>query len=400
MRVVVAMDKFKGSLTAVEANDRVARGIRSVLLAANVVGLPVADGGDGTLDAARAAGFAWQAVTCTGPTGQPVGSGFALRDGVAVAELADACGLLRLPLGPDGRSVLAGGSASTRGLGEVMAAALEANCTRLVVGLGGSASTDGGAGLMQALGVGLLDVDDRPIPPGLDGLARLARVDLSGLHPRWGEVEVVVASDVDHPLVGVSGAAQVFGPQKGLTGEDVDRADQALARLADLVEKAVSDRLDQSAGMDQGAGMDRGVHGPRARELAGAGAAGGAGWALLVLGAKLRRGIDVVLDWSDADVVVEGADLVLTGEGSLDEQSLAGKAPVGVAELAARHGVPVGVLSGRRSISDEQLREAGFVAAVALTDLEPSVERCISEAGPLLERAAATVVRRLGLATG
>ncbi|CAI9403864.1 glycerate kinase [Aestuariimicrobium sp. T2.26MG-19.2B] len=379
MRVVVAMDKFKGSLTAVEANARVARGARSVLPGADVVTLPVADGGDGTLDAARAAGFEWHPVTCTGPTGEPVESGFALRDGVAVAELADACGLLRLPPGPDGRTVLAAGRSSTRGLGEVMAAALDAHCSQLVVGLGGSASTDGGAGLLQALGVDLLDEDGRQVPPGLDGLARLASVDTTGLHPRLGQVEVVVASDVDNPLLGPSGAAHVFGPQKGLTTEDVDRADQELARLADLLE---------------------GAQGRGARERAGAGAAGGAGWALLVLGGRMRRGVDVVLDWSGADAAVEGADLVLTGEGSLDDQSLAGKAPVGVADLAARHRVPVGVLSGRRSLSDSQLRAAGFARAVALTDLEPSLERCLTEAGPLLELAAATIVRDLGLAPG
>ncbi|MGJ6981625.1 glycerate kinase [Aestuariimicrobium soli] len=397
MRVVVAVDKFKGSLTGVEANEAVARGVLGVLPDAEVVQLPVADGGDGTLDAARAAGFTWNPVTCTGPTGEPVESGFCRRDvalgqggaagqggAVAVVELADACGLLRLPAARGGGDAgdadgagLPGMTASSRGLGEVMAAALDAGCTELVVGLGGSASTDGGAGLLQALGVRLTDESGAEVAPGVVGVAAVAGVDVTGLHPRLlnGAVRLVIASDVQHPLLGANGAAAVFGPQKGLAPSEVEVADRVLAGLADLVEPALG--------------------APGSRAVPGAGAAGGVGWALVTLGGEVRRGIDVVLDWSSSDEWVAGAQVVITGEGSLDEQSLAGKAPIGVAELAGRHGVPVVAVSGRRLLTDEQVRSAGLAQAVALTDLEPSVERCIAEAGPLLEQATAQAVQTL-----
>lgn len=377
MRVVVAVDKFKGSLTGVEANEWTARGVRASLPEAQIETIPVADGGDGTLDAARAAGFTWTPVTCSGPTGEAVESGYALRTGVAVVEMADACGLLRLPLAEEPGAGLPGMAASSRGLGEVMAAALDAGCSELVVGIGGSASTDGGAGLLQALGVRLLDESGDDIAPGLEGVLTVAAVDASGIHPGLAGVRLVIASDVQNPLLGAWGAAAVFGPQKGLTGEQVALADEALARLAALVEPVFEKRL---------------RHGLRVCEAAGAGAAGGAGWALMLLGGKARRGIDVVLEWSSAEQAVAGADLVITGEGSLDEQSLAGKAPIGVADLARRHGVPVVAVSGRRLLDDGQLAAAGFSGAVALTELEPSVERCIAEAGPLLEAAAARVV--------
>lgn len=378
MRVVVAVDKFKGSLTGVEANEWTARGVRAALPEAEIVTIPVADGGDGTLDAARAVGFRWNPVTCTGPTGEPVESGFAFRDsdGVAVVELADACGLLRLPESGEPDAGLPGMTASSLGLGEVMAAALDAGCRELVVGIGGSASTDGGAGLLQALGLRLTDEAGRDIVPGLAGVLTVARGDASGVHRGLAGVRLVIASDVQNPLLGEAGAAAVFGPQKGLTPEQVGVADGALARLAALVEPV----FDRPA-------FDRPVV-----DQPGAGAAGGAGWALMVLGGVARRGIDVVLEWSAAERAVAGADLVITGEGSLDEQSLAGKAPIGVADLARRHGVRVVAVSGRRLLSDEAVRAAGFADAVALTDLEPSQARCMAEAGPLLERAAARVV--------
>lgn len=399
MRVVVALDKFKGSLTAAEAAAAVREGVQAVWPQADVVVVPVGDGGDGTLEAAVAAGFRAMPVTCCGPTGDPVPSGFAVREtaasasgsrlaprSVAVVELADSCGLLRLPGDPDAHGdgvdeastprTLRGWDASTFGLGQVMAAALDAGCDELVVGLGGSASTDGGLGMLQALGLGVLTASGDPVAPGAAGLHTVDRVDASHLHPRLREVTLVAATDVNHPLLGQGGAAAVFGPQKGLDAAQVLAADEALAGLAD--------RLEPLFGADG------------ARDRPGAGAAGGTGWGLMLLGATVRRGIDVVLDWSSADELIAGADLVITGEGSLDEQSLAGKTPLGVAERAVAAGVPVAALSGRRTLSEAQLAAAGFVDAVALTELQPDPELCLVLAAPLLTQATHLLLGRLG----
>ncbi|WP_235997124.1 glycerate kinase family protein [Aestuariimicrobium ganziense] len=371
MRVVVAIDKFKGSLTAAEAARAVVEGVRQAWPEARVDVVPVGDGGDGTLEAAVLAGFEYVPVTCSGPLGEPVASGYAVRDQVAVVELADACGLLRLPQGGDGRPALDGWNAGTAGLGQVMTAAIESGCHTVVVGLGGSASTDGGAGMLQALGVALLDGEGQPIVPGVAGLQTVEQVGESSLVSKG--VSLVAATDVDSPLLGPRGAAAIFGPQKGLDEAGVRQADAALARLADLVETAL---------------------GRSERDIPGAGAAGGTGWALLVLGAQVRRGIDVVLEWSNADDLLAGADLVITGEGSLDEQSLGGKTPVGVAQWAARHGVPCVAVSGRRTITDELARAAGFEDAVALTEVEPDLQRCQDEAARLLVEATRRLVER------
>ncbi|WP_100499134.1 glycerate kinase [Geodermatophilus chilensis] len=363
-RVLVAPDKFKGSLTATEVAAAVARGLTAGRPDVEVSCLPVADGGDGTLAAALAAGYEAVPVTASGPTGEPVETAYARLGDVAVVEMADVSGLGRLPGGR-----FAPRTATSRGTGEVVAAALAAGARRIVLGIGGSATTDGGAGLLQALGAQLLDADGAPVGPGGAGLERLARVDVSGVAAALQGAEVVVACDVDNPLTGPSGAAAVYGPQKGAAPEDVAHLDGCLARLADAVAE---------------------VTGRDLRDEPGAGAAGGVGFAALaVLGAQLRPGIDLLLDLLGFDRLVAGADLVVVGEGSLDEQSLRGKAPVGVARRARAAGVPAVVaVCGRRDLDDAALREAGIDAAHALTDLEPDPERCMAEAEPLLERLA------------
>jgi glycerate kinase len=366
-RVFVAPDKFKGSLTATEVAAAVARGFTAGRSDVEVSCLPVADGGDGTLAAALAAGFEAVPVTATGPTGEPVETAFARLGDVAVVEMADVSGLARLP---GGRR--AARTATSRGTGEVVAAALAAGARRVVLGIGGSATTDGGAGLLQALGAELLDADGAPIGPGGAGLEQLARVDVSGVAAALGGAEVVVACDVDNPLTGPSGAAAVYGPQKGATPDDVGYLDRCLTRLAEAVADATGQDL---------------------RDEPGAGAAGGVGFAALaVLGAQLRPGIDLLLDLLGFERLVAGADLVVVGEGSLDEQSLRGKAPVGVARRARAAGVPeVVAVCGRRDLDDAALRAAGIDAAAALTDIEPDPDRCMAEAGPLLERLAQRV---------
>ncbi|GHE35971.1 glycerate kinase [Streptomyces griseoaurantiacus] len=371
-RVLVAADKFKGSLTAAEVAERVTTGLRRVVPDLKVESLPVADGGDGTVAAAVAAGFARREVPVAGPLGGEVAAAFALRGGTAVVEMAEASGLQRLPGG-----VPAPLTASTHGTGELLRAALDAGARTLVLGVGGSASTDGGAGMLTALGARLLDAGGAPVPPGGGGLAALASADLSGLDPRLAEAELVLAADVDNPLTGPKGAAAVYGPQKGASPQDVRALDAALARFAGVLEASLGARAAECAATP------------------GAGAAGGLGHAALLLGARFRPGIEVMLDVLGFAPALERASLVITGEGSLDAQTLHGKAPAGVAAAARAAGRQVVAVCGRLALSPGELAAAGVSRAYALTDLEPDVARCLAEAGPLLERLAERLARDL-----
>ncbi|MFE0676369.1 glycerate kinase [Streptomyces sp. NPDC058867] len=367
-RVLIAADKFKGSLTAVQVAERVTAGLRAVAPEAEVEALPVADGGDGTVDAAVAAGFERHEVRVAGPLGDEVTAAFALRGETAVVEMAEASGLQRLPAG-----VLAPLTASTYGSGELLRAALDAGAGTIVFGVGGSATTDGGAGMLTALGARFLDADGEPVAPGGGGLGELASADLSGLDPRLSSVDLVLASDVDNPLTGPKGAPAVYGPQKGASPDDVAALDAALAHFAKVLESAV---------------------GPRAAEYAvspGAGAAGGIGYGALLLGARFRPGIEVMLDVLGFGPALERAELVITGEGSLDEQTLHGKAPAGVAAAARAAGKEVVAVCGRLALPPEALGRAGIRRAYPLTEVEPDVARCIAEAGPILERTASRI---------
>ncbi|MGH3474866.1 MAG: glycerate kinase [Aeromicrobium sp.] len=360
-QVLVAPDKFKGSLSASEVAACVIRGLVAVDDGIDAIAIPVADGGEGTLAAAMAAGFARVPVTASGPTGRPVQTAYARRDGLAVIEMADVSGLGRLP---DGR--LEPLRASSRGTGEVMAEALDAGCTSIVLGIGGSACTDGGAGLAQALGARVLDAHGRQLPAGGASLAAVDRVDLSGMHPRLTGASIVVACDVDNPLTGPSGAASVYGPQKGASAADVAVLERALQRWAAALATAIGSDL-----------SDR----------PGAGAAGGVGLAgLALLGGSLRSGIDLILELVGFDDRLDGARLVITGEGSLDAQTLHGKAPAGVAAAASSAGVRTVAVCGTSKLSCTDLRGAGIDAAYALVDLEPDAARCMTEAAPLLQR--------------
>lgn len=363
--VLVAPDKFKGSLTAPEVAAHVAAGLRRARPGLDVREVPVADGGDGTLHAAVAAGFNRVPVRARGPLGDPVDTAYAERDGVAVVELADASGLGRLPAG-----VRAPLHATSAGTGDVIRAALDAGCHTVVLGLGGSACTDGGTGMLQALGVRFLDADGRDVTPGGGGLLALAEIDVSGLHPAVRDTEFVVASDVDNPLLGPHGAAAVYGPQKGAGPQDVRVLNVGLVQLVQLLER------------------DAGVT-PALADRPGAGAAGGVGFAALALGATVRPGIDYLLELTGFHGHLPGAALVVTGEGSLDRQTLRGKAPAGVAAAARDAGVPVVAVAGRCALNGLELVDAGFAGAYALSDLEPDAARAISDAGHLLERVAA-----------
>jgi glycerate kinase len=369
--VLIAADKFKGSLTAVQVAEHLTAGLRRAAPGVRVEALPVADGGDGTVDAAVAAGFERREERVTGPVGAPVTAAYALRDGTAVVEMAEASGLRRLPDG-----VFAPLTATTYGSGELLRAALDAGARAIVLGLGGSATTDGGAGLLAALGARFLGADGEPVGPGGAALRGLARADLSGLDPRIAETGIVLASDVDNPLTGPKGAPAVYGPQKGATAAEVQMLDAALTHYAAVLEKAVGP-------LASGAGRSP-----------GAGAAGGTGYGALVgLGAAFRPGIEVMLEVLGFAAALERAGLVITGEGSLDEQTLHGKAPAGVARAARARGLEVVAVCGRLALTPGALGAAGFRRAYALTDLEPDTARCIAEAGPLLERTAESIAR-------
>lgn len=369
-RVLLAPDKFKGSLTASEVADAVSRGLLRARPELDVIRLPVADGGDGTVEAAVSGGFTRTPVEAVGPTGDPVTTAYARRGDTAVIELADACGIERLPGTP------APLTASSRGLGVVMDAAIDAGCTELVVGIGGSASTDGGAGMLQALGARLCDATGVEVPAGGGALIDVASVDTSALARRLAGVEVTIACDVDNPLLGPQGAAEVYGPQKGASPSDVIRLEAALRHWGGLVTSLT--------------GTDH-------RDVPGAGAAGGVGFgALALLGATVRPGADMVFELVGLSAALRSADVVVTGEGSFDEQTLNGKAPVRVAAMARDAGVPAYVVCGRSRLAPEQWRAAGVTAVLALDQREPDVQRCLTEAASLLEGVGAELAQQLG----
>ena len=372
--VLIAPDKFKGTLTAPEVAAHVARGLAAAVPGVVTDEFPVADGGDGTVDAAVAAGYRRAGISVRGPASEPVSAAFAISGDVAVIESAQACGLSRLPGGHPLPL-----TATSHGVGELIAAAVDMGARRIVLGLGGVATTDGGAGLVRALGGRLLDAAGREIAPGGAALTALHHLDMTGMRDLSG-VDVLLASDVDNPLLGPEGAAAVYGPQKGASAADVAVLEEGLARWADIAEAA----LGQARSGDQ-------VRTARFRDQAGAGAAGGLGFAALAfLNARMRPGIEVMLDLLSLGRRVAGASLVVTGEGALDTQTLRGKAPAGVARAttAASPGTPVVAVAGRCSLNAALLTRAGIAAAYALTDIEPDVQSCMTNAGPLLEKLA------------
>jgi len=428
--VVVASDSFKGSLTSLQVGDAVRLGLLDVAPHAEVVVVPIADGGEGTVAAAVAAGWRAVPVAVHGPTGLSVTATVAVRGGredlapipvaeqgliprigtaapqrstadtrhrtpdppplqpeatptVALVEMADVCGLGRLP-----DAVPAPLTASSRGLGEAIRAALDLGAAGVIVGVGGSASTDGGAGMLAALGARLLDAGGVDLPDGGAALARLAHLDLSGLDPRLAHTYIALAADVDSPLLGPTGAAAVFAPQKGATPAEVDLLEAALTHWADVVESHPDVPISTNRSLQgQEGGVPRVTDWSMGGRMPGAGAAGGIGFALMaVLGAHRRSGIDVVLDLVGLDAALSRADLVITGEGSLDAQILTGKAVRGVATRATAHGIPVVAVCGRRILDDAGLTALGLRAAYPLTELEPDVRRSMEAAAALLRR--------------
>ena len=374
VRVVCAPDSFKHALTARAAAAAMAAGVRDAWPDAEALELPLSDGGEGFTDAlAGALGARLVPVPVRDALGRPATATFALAGALAVIEVASAVGLEAI--GDAERAIW---DADTRGVGDLIAAALDAGATDLLIGLGGSATNDAGAGMLAALGVAFLDADAAPVATTPRGLADLARVDAAGLDPRLAGVRVRVASDVDAPLTGPRGASAVFGPQKGATPDDVPRLDTVLGRVAELAERTAVARAP------------------------GAGAAGGLGFALMAfLGAELGPGIDLVAGLLDLDAFVAGADLVLTGEGSADAQTLAGKAPAGVAAAARRHGVPVAIFAGRvEPEADALLADDTVEALVVITPEGTPLPQALASAGENLRGAVAGYLARRGRPTG
>ena len=357
LKVVIAPGAFKGSLPVTEVAASLAEGVRRVWPEARIELLPLSDGGDGWVESmVSAAQGDFFDVRVRGPLEDEVEARYGLiradGDTTAVIEMAAASGLALVPR--DRRDPR---RTSTYGTGQLIAEALDRGARRLLVGVGGSATNDGGAGMASALGARLTGPGGDELPPGGAALAELDAVDLSGLDDRLGDVEIVVAGDVENPLLGPDGAAAVYGPQKGATPELVEELDAALSHFPDVVEEAVSRRL---------------------RDEPGAGAAGGLGFGLMAFcGARLQPGVELALDSLEADRVLEGASLVVTAEGMLDAQTLAGKLPLGVARRARRHDVPVVAVGGAVAPLDPstagRLRDEGI--AVVLSTVEgPATE--------------------------
>jgi len=378
VRVLIAPQEFKGSLSAAEAAQAMAEGLRRALPGVELDLAPMADGGPGTVEALVAAGGGrLLTATVADPLGRPVEAAWGLLEEgrTAVIEMAAASGLVLLRSQErDARC------ASTYGTGQLIAAALEAGCRRLIIGLGGSATNDGGAGMAQALGARLSDEEGRDLPPGGAALARLARIDASGLDGRLRNCQVMGATDVTNPLCGPHGASAIYGPQKGASPADVEELDAALAHYAAVIERDL---------------------GKRVAEVPGAGAAGGIGAGLIAfLDAELRPGAQLVAEVVGLEKRIAAADLVVTGEGRLDAQTVYGKTVATVARLARGQGRPVVALAGRVDDAREACSTLGLEAALAIVPSAigglPEAE-VMARASELLAAAAESLGRLLRL---
>jgi glycerate 2-kinase len=371
--VLVCPDKFRGSLTAAQAANSLATGLQAGGVSPARI-LPVADGGEGTVDCCLAAGCTELRCHVTGADGRTVLARIAAREKLAIIESAQACGLLEGTGNPHGAL-----AATSFGVGQLIGAALDRGYRKLIVGVGGTASTDGGAGLLQALGAQLRDGSRAAVAPGGGGLAALKEADLTTLDQRLAECELLVATDVDNPLLGPHGAAAEFGSQKGADAQAGGRLEHGLTRLAELIDRRP---------------------GPRWSRLPGAGAGGGIGYALIAVGARRVSGAETILDLLGFDSLARGARLVVTGEGSLDASSLRGKAPVTLARRAHRLGKPVMAVVGRSTLTPEQQREAGIDQVCQLIDLAGSSEHSMRQAPLLLQRAGQQIAKRFAAGTG
>lgn len=373
MKIIVAPDSFKGSISAPELCAAIGRGIRAVVPDAEVIDMPMADGGEGTMEnLVLATAGTRQPVVVQDPLGRAVTAAYGvLGDGeTVVVEMASASGLPLLK--KDERNPLA---ASSYGTGELIRHALDAGYRRFLVGLGGSATNDGGAGMLAALGVRFLGQDGNPLAPGGAALAELADIDDSQMDERLSEATFTIASDVTNPLCGSDGASAVFGPQKGATPEMVALLDRALDRYGSVVARA---------------------KGRDVRDVPGSGAAGGMGAALLAfMRAEMRPGIDLVMEAMQFEKHAAGADLIITGEGRLDTQTLSGKVIAGICSRAARHRIPVVALCGGMELGGEQCDALGLAAGFSIVRGPCTLEKAMEQTAVWAEQTAEQIARLL-----
>ncbi|WP_413052003.1 glycerate kinase [Pseudomonas bubulae] len=378
MKIVIAPDSFKDSLSAEKVADAIAAGLADAMPHAQLVKCPMADGGEGTVEAIVAAGNGQlRRNHVQGPLGAPVEAhwGWLPDSHTAIIEMAEASGLQLLK--PEQRNACI---TSTFGTGELIKAALDAGARRVILAIGGSATNDAGAGALQALGLGLFDAQGNNLPRGGLALAHVARIELSGLDPRLAEVRFEIAADVNNPLCGEHGASAIFGPQKGASAEQVRLLDQALGHFADHCANVLPKDV---------------------RHEPGSGAAGGLGFAAKAFfGAQFRAGVEVVAELVGLAEAVKGADLVITGEGRFDAQTLRGKTPFGVASIARAEGVPVVVLAGTLGEGYQALYEHGINAAFAIASGPMTLQDACARAAPLLTDRARDIARLLILARG
>ncbi|MCP2238829.1 glycerate kinase [Thermoanaerobacterium thermosaccharolyticum] len=369
MKILVAPDSFKGSLSSKEVLKAISEGIKRAVNA-EIVGVPIADGGEGTVDALIASlGGRIVDVDVVGPLGNVVKSFFGiLNDGTAVIEMAASSGLSLVP--DNMRNPLI---TTTYGVGQLIKEALGAGCRKFIIGLGGSATNDGGAGMIQALGVKLLDEDGKDISYGGGNLYKLKKVDISSIDKRVCESSFVVASDVTNPLCGENGASAVYGPQKGATPEMVEILDDNLRHYASVVKETL---------------------GKDFSDVPGAGAAGGLGFSLMAfLNAKIKSGIDIVMEASNIDEKIKSCDIVITGEGNTDFQTAYGKAPAGIAMIAKKYGKPVVVLSGGLGKNYKNLYDVGVTSMFSIVDRPMTLQEAMINAKKLISDRAEDIIR-------
>ncbi|MDQ0217771.1 glycerate kinase [Peribacillus cavernae] len=369
MKIVIAPDSFKESLTAMEVANAAERGFRGIFPNADIVKVPMADGGEGTVQSlVDATDGKVIEKTVTGPLGNQVESFFGvLGNGrTAVIEMAAASGLHLVPKGQ--RDPLL---TSTRGTGELILAALEEKAEHIIIGIGGSATNDGGAGMAMALGARLLDVSGNEIPEGGGALSQLDTIDITELDPRLKEIKIEVACDVENPLTGPHGASAIFGPQKGATPEKVKILDENLGHYAEVIERDLNKAI---------------------ANIPGAGAAGGLGGGLLAfLPAELKSGVDIVIEATGLADIVKDADIVITGEGKIDSQTIYGKTPIGVAKTAKQFGIPVIAIAGNAASDSEVVREHGIDAVFSIVPGVVTLEDAFEHASEYIERLAANI---------
>ncbi|MBY6023517.1 glycerate kinase [Priestia aryabhattai] len=369
MKIVIAPDSFKESLSALEVAEAVEKGFKQVLPQANYVKIPMADGGEGTVQSlVDATDGEIILKKVTGPLGEPVEAFFGIlgTKKTAVIEMAAASGLHLVP--PAKRNPL---MTTTKGTGELISAALDYGVNHIIIGIGGSATNDGGAGMAKALGAQLLDAEGNEILDGGGALGNLAFINLATLDSRLQHVKIEVACDVDNPLTGERGASAIFGPQKGATPEMVALLDQNLRHYAAVLERDLGQKID---------------------DVPGAGAAGGLGAGLLAfLQAELKRGVDIVIEATSLLEAVRDADVVITGEGKIDGQTIYGKTPIGVAKAAKKYGVPVIGIAGNVGADSQVVYEHGIDALFSIVPGVTTLENAFANASEYVERAAKNV---------